>query len=1059
MLSRKLSNAPLLAALCLVGCASQTTDQLAGLPGPNATFNPTFKGAFVTTRSTPITVGFKPSFNSGVSPRAASETLLWAVNPDTDSVSIFDVSGDANTKLGEIPVGDNPQSVAVNGTGLTAYVVNQGSNSVSVISGEQRSVTTIPNVGPNPYGAALTPDGRFLYVTGASSGNLFKIDTASNQVIQTLDIEGQVGRPLDLRGVAVSEDAKTVFVTQLLAEVRAPGEGFDNGKQGVIYTINIGNGANDQLGPPIILPPLTDTGFTEDRTQFCDPNEATFCGGPTDPVGAFPNVIQSVTVAGNKLFIPSLGSSPEPPVRFNSNVQALFSCVDLANNNSVVTVNHNAAVRQEPVKAADPLNRVFFSTPWAIQPVGNNAGYVVAAGVDLLVKIDLQTLQPITRGDGSIVRIPVGKNPVGITFAPDSERAYVLNYITRNVSIINTESDSVIATMPSTASPLAGSPEATQLLGKELFNSALGPPADPNDASFTGRFTMSDNGWGSCFNCHPFGLSDGVTWIFPNGPRQTIPLDGTFSGNGDQEQRILNWTAVRSSVQDFEKNTENVSGGFGLIGPRGAADGVVDHGANRGKDARADAINEYVKTIRSPFGEGANSPAAAGGREIFIDQGCNACHGGAAWTTSRVNYTLPAGPATGVTLFDGQVVKANGFTMLHDVESYDPNSPIEVRGGGALVGRESQGAQGFNPPSLLGVQAHGPYFHDGRFASLSQVVDSGHGQQTPLDAGERGQLTSFLESIDDLTQPVPTPNPFLLVSNTVGQSVTLFAAAQNLQGNIPPTSEMAGPATTFNTPFHITGSGGLDPNDATFMANNQGQSLLRITPQGNGPVPPISVLQGPATQIQNPAGICYDRGRDILYNVNVGGGSSLNAFHQAKTRSGDTPPNRRVTGTPNLFALSLDSRADRLYASRPGPGQIAVFDQASTIDGPATPTRSFSAAGLNSPAGMFLDSARNRLYVASQNSSQIFIFSNPHKLSGSVTPSGVLGGSNTGFVFPRNVAVDVFRDQLYVLDFNANAVFVFNSASMVSGNVAPDRIIQGAATKLNGPGGLQLLFP
>ncbi|MBT9585246.1 hypothetical protein IV102_18020 [bacterium] len=1063
---RLASTTTLLLSLSLIGCGIGTSDDLGNLTVSDSVTsqNPIFQGEFVTTRSTPIAVGPKPAISSRtLSGTIPIETVVWSVNPDNDSVSVFDVSGVANEKLAEIPVGDNPQSVAISGTGLTAYVVNQGSHSVSVIDGVQRSVTTIPKVGPNPCGGALTPDGQFLYVTGGSSGTVTKIDTTSRTVIQTLDLGNQFGLPVDPHGIAISPDEPPkVYVTLFHAQVAQGGrEGFDQGKEGQVVVINVGSGANDQVQGVIKLPPIN-SGFTSDRTQLCqpaDPNSAlnTFCGGPADPVSTFPNLLQSVTIVGGKAYIPSLGSSPEPPVKFNSNVQGLLTCLDLKTS-AVQTVNLNAAIAQEPANAADPLNRVFVSTLTGFVPGGTlGNGYVVASSADHLIKVNTTTLQPVTRGDGSIVRIPVGKNPMGIAITPDGSRAYVQNFISRNVSVIDLDTDTVVDTLPSASLPAAGTPEANVLLGKELFNTGLGPaglgPTDPNDP-LSGRFTMSNNGWGACFNCHPFGLSDGVTWIFPNGPRQSTPLDGTFfpNGTGGHTQRILNWTAVRSSVQDFEKNTENVSGGFGLIGPFGPTDGVVDHGANRGRDSRADAIEAYVTTIQSPTsGEDPNSAPLQSGRDIYIDQGCNACHAGPGWTTSRVNYALPASPGTGVTIFDGQVIRANGQTVLHDVGSLDPNSPIEVRGGGPQIGQPAQGAQGFNVPSLLGAFAHAPYFHDGRFKTLAQLVESGHGQVTPLSGDAKGRLTAFLEAIDDRTPPIPTPNMALMVANTSTQSVLVFTSVQALQGSPLPTFETAGPATNLNQPFHITGTS--DPNEA-FVASSGDQSLLKVNPFTQGNTPPVHTIKGPSTQLNTPAGVAYDRGRDILYNVNIGG-STLNAFHQARQRTGDTPPDRTITGTPNLFGLTLDSKGDRLYCSRPGPRQIAVFDQASAINGTAPQSRSFTAPGLLSPAGMFLDSARNRLYVADQNSDQIFIFKDPHKLSGTVTPAAILGGSNTGFVFPRNVAVDVFRDQLYVLDFTANAAFIFNSASTVSGNVAPDRVIQGP--KLNGPGGLLLI--
>ena len=44
---------------------------------------------------------------------------------------------------------------------------------------------------------------------------------------------------------------------------------------------------------------------------------------------------------------------------------------------------------------------------------------------------------------------------------------------------------------------------------------------------------------------------------------RSFEITGPF--DGDSSNTTLNWTAVRSAVQDFEKNTENVSGGFGLL--------------------------------------------------------------------------------------------------------------------------------------------------------------------------------------------------------------------------------------------------------------------------------------------------------------------------------------------------------------------------------------------------------------------------------------------------------------------------------------------------------------
>ena len=133
--------------------------------------------------------------------------------------------------------------------------------------------------------------------------------------------------------------------------------------------------------------------------------------------------------------------------------------------------------------------------------------------------------------------------------------------------------------------------------GKELFNTSIGPEGT-NDNARKPAGRMSDFGWGSCYGCHPRGLTDGVTWMFGDGPRQTISMESTVAHpqlpvmhvnvNANFapllpafHQRALNWSSVRDEIQDFELNIRNVSGGQGLIalkdpfGDRAAVDPCV----------------------------------------------------------------------------------------------------------------------------------------------------------------------------------------------------------------------------------------------------------------------------------------------------------------------------------------------------------------------------------------------------------------------------------------------------------------------------------------------------
>src|SRR5262245_58709860 len=63
----------------------------------------------------------------------ADDKRLLVVNPDADTLSIFDVVQQQPVMSRELGVGSDPRSVAVTFAGDKAYVANAGSNSVSVI--------------------------------------------------------------------------------------------------------------------------------------------------------------------------------------------------------------------------------------------------------------------------------------------------------------------------------------------------------------------------------------------------------------------------------------------------------------------------------------------------------------------------------------------------------------------------------------------------------------------------------------------------------------------------------------------------------------------------------------------------------------------------------------------------------------------------------------------------------------------------------------------------------------------------------------------------------------
>jgi hypothetical protein len=86
------------------------------------------------------------------------------------------------------------------------------------------------------------------------------------------------------------------------------------------------------------------------------------------------------------------------------------------------------------------------------------------------------------------------------------------------------------------------------LKGRLAFFTALGIPDNGlsplsirDIVPLQSRGKQSSDAWSSCGSCHPSGLSDGVTWLFGDGPRNTIAMDGLYSKiNGAHDIRINN---------------------------------------------------------------------------------------------------------------------------------------------------------------------------------------------------------------------------------------------------------------------------------------------------------------------------------------------------------------------------------------------------------------------------------------------------------------------------------------------------------------------------------------
>jgi len=108
-------------------------------------------------------------------------------------VSVVDL--DAGQSLPQasfaIDVVDQPVSMPFDSVVTSSgklYVAHAGSDDLSVIDVAGRRRVAHLAVGSNPRGVALSPDERFVYINNALSGTVSLIDTATDQVVETIPV-------------------------------------------------------------------------------------------------------------------------------------------------------------------------------------------------------------------------------------------------------------------------------------------------------------------------------------------------------------------------------------------------------------------------------------------------------------------------------------------------------------------------------------------------------------------------------------------------------------------------------------------------------------------------------------------------------------------------------------------------------------------------------------------------------------------------------------------------------------------------------------------------------
>jgi len=591
----------------------------------------------------------------------------------------------------------------------------------------------------SPIRLCLDPDGSRLFVSNHTAGSIAVVDTASGRVASEIAVGKE---PV---GLALAPDGRTLYAALrgdhavAVVDTRA---GRATGRLPVgyePYAVSLCRG-----GALLLVTNVISGDVSVVDTQSL--REAKRIAVSREPRGIAATPDGRLALVANAL-------SPEPATK--QDVASGVSIVDIEKGEvvgSVPTIDGNA-LRDIVVAPDGSRAYVVHQIPRFNVPTTQiTQGWIQTNGLSVLELGEkprlLATVVLDTFTGGAA-------NPCGAVLSPDGRTLYVSHTGTHQVSVVDLERlTAVIARRPEEARermdpglatprdlardfgalPRAGvfrrwaagglgpmglalAPDGQRLYVANFFSDAVAVldtasgkllqtirvgPEKPMSTVRQGQFLFHDarrscfQGWLSCASCHPDVAADGLNWDLLNdgigNRKNALMLIGSY------ETPPAMSTGVRADLETA------VARGFQFIQFR------------QHTPEEQHAVVEFLKWVRhrpSPFHrlpDGSLDPAAQRGKKLFDDArvGCAECHPAPLFTNKQ----------------------------LHDVGTRGPDDRRDA----------------FDTPSLRELYRTGPYLHDGRAATLRDVVTTcnpadRHGHTSPLSPDEIADLVAYLKSL------------------------------------------------------------------------------------------------------------------------------------------------------------------------------------------------------------------------------------------------------------------------------------------------------------------------
>ena len=583
----------------------------------------------------------------------------------------------------------SPSAVVADRTATTLYVAECTASQVAAVdlaTGHVKRKYPLPQP---PGGLAISPDGARLYVTGAApAGKVYVIDLGAGSVLNEIAVGHTPVSPV------ASSDSRFLYVCNR----------FSN----TVSVIDLKSGKQDSVIRVLREP--VDAALSPDGMRLVVANLLPVGPANVDYVSARVSIIDTarrkvlwhVALPTGSTNVQGLCLSPDGRYAYAVHIRGHYRLATIQLDRGWMNVNVLSVIdvaRRSLVKTVvlDDSHRGA-ANPWDVACTEDGRHLVVThAGTHEVSVIDRVALHEKLAASQGIYQNPEAVSPWQTALMPPDfsflrglrRRVKLAGAGPRGLAVAGTKVDAAEYFSDSVGVVDIG-PDADQ----DARSVALGPeqrltPARRGEMLFHEASDCFEQ-WQSCATCHAGeGRVDGLNWDLLN--------DGLDNPKSTKSMLLAHETppAMTTGVRDRAETAVRAGMKYILFAERPEAD--------------AAAIDDYLKALKpvpSPhLANGTLSDAARRGLEVFRKAQCDSCH--------------PAPRFTNMRKFDV----------------------------GTATHRDSQ--REFDTPTLVEVWRTAPYLHNGRAATIREVLTTAN----PNDAhGVTSELTE--QEIEDLAEYV-----------------------------------------------------------------------------------------------------------------------------------------------------------------------------------------------------------------------------------------------------------------------------------------------------------------